>query len=303
MVNSLAIVGAGRVGRALGRRLREQGWRIGAVVARSESTARRAVRAIGGGKACAGMSREVLVARVVLLATPDDEIALVVRQLVEMVQQSGSEELRGAVFLHTSGARDAGVLAALREHGAAVGSMHPLQTFSGVGVPSLEGKFFALEGDAEAVRAARAMVRDLGGRPVKISASKKRLYHAAAALAAGHVLAVEEAATRMLMSAGMKRHEAVRSLLGLTRQVLENFERLGSRAAWTGPLARGDYRVIMAHAEAMSELPAEYMEAYEALNRLGARVLANDAKSTLARLDKISATEQQTRKSRRVERE
>ena len=74
------------------------------------------------------------------------------------------------------------------------------------------------------MRAARAMVRDLGGRPVKISARKKRLYHAAAALAAGHVLAVEEAATRMLMSAGMKRHEAVRSLLGLTRQVLDNFE-------------------------------------------------------------------------------
>jgi|GEM_PF-3353259 len=157
--------------------------------------------------------------------------------------------------------------------------------------------------NAGAVRAARSMVRDLGGRPVKISAHKKRLYHAAAALAAGHVLAVEEAATRMLMSAGMNRHEAVRSLLGLTRQVLENFERLGSRAAWTGPLARGDYRVISAHEEAMSELPTEYMRAYEALNRLGARVLANDATSTLARLDKIAVAERQTRKSRRIARD
>jgi predicted short-subunit dehydrogenase-like oxidoreductase (DUF2520 family) len=303
MVNSLAIVGAGRVGRALGRRLREQGWRIGAVVTRNEGTARRAVRFIGGGKAYAGMSREVLTARVVLLATPDDEIISVARQIAEMLQQSGGGEARSTVFLHTSGALDASVLEGIRERGAAVGSVHPLQTFSGVGVPSLEGKYFALEGDAEAVRAARAMVRDLGGRPVKISARKKRLYHAAAALAAGHVLAVEEAATRMLMSAGMKRHEAVRSLLGLTRQVLDNFERLGSRAAWTGPLARGDYRVILAHAEAMSELPAEYMEAYEALNRLGARVLADDAKSTLARLDKIAVAERQTRKSRRIERD
>jgi len=32
MPNSLAIIGAGRVGRALGRRLRELGWRIDAVV-------------------------------------------------------------------------------------------------------------------------------------------------------------------------------------------------------------------------------------------------------------------------------
>jgi predicted short-subunit dehydrogenase-like oxidoreductase (DUF2520 family) len=308
MLNRLAIVGAGRVGRALGKVLREQGWRIGAVVTRSESTARRAVRFIGGGKAHAGISREILTANVFLLTTPDDEIASVVRQIVQMLRQDGGKKLRRAIFLHTSGALDASILQGLQEQGAAVGSMHPLQTFSGVGVPALEGKYFAIEGDVPAVRAARSIVRCLGGRPVKISAHKKRMYHAAAALAAGHVLAVEEAATRMLMSAGMRRHEAVRSLLGLTRQALENFERLGARAAWTGPLARGDYRVIKAHEQAMSDLPAEYMRAYEALNRLGARVLANDAKSTLARLDKIAVPQtavpgRKTRRSRRLERD
>ena len=303
MVNTLAIVGAGRVGRALGKRLREQGWRIGAVVTRNESTARRAVRVIGAGKPYAGMSHGILAARVVLLATPDDEIASAARQIVQSLRSAGDEKPRAMIFLHTSGALDASILDGLRVHGAAVGSIHPLQTFSGVGVPELEGKYFAIEGDAAAVREARSMVRCLGGRPVQISARKKRLYHAAAALAAGHVLAVEEAATRMLMSAGMKRHEAVRSLLGLTRQVLENFERLGSHAAWTGPLARGDYRVIRAHEEAMSELPVEYMRAYEALNRLGARVLANNAKTTLARLEKIVAPQQRTGKSRRVERD
>src|SRR5256884_4212046 len=41
-------------------------------------------------------------------------------------------------------------LAPVKECGAAVGSMHPLQTFSGVGVPDLEG--FAVEGDVVAVR-------------------------------------------------------------------------------------------------------------------------------------------------------
>ena len=38
MPNTLAMIGAGRVGRALGRRLREAGWRIGAVVTRSEAS-------------------------------------------------------------------------------------------------------------------------------------------------------------------------------------------------------------------------------------------------------------------------
>ena len=95
-----------------------------------------------------------------------------------------------------------------------------------------------------AVRLARQIARALGALPVQIDARKKALYHAAAAFAAGHVLAIEEASVRLLMLAGMKRTEAVRALLQLTRQVLENFERLGPRAAWTGPLARGDYGVV-----------------------------------------------------------
>lgn len=288
MLKSLAIIGAGRVGRALGKRLREQGWRVGAVVTRGEGSARRAVRFIGGGRACAGISPEVLAARVILMATPDHAIAAAAQQMVRVLKQSGGESLHGKVFLHTSGALDASVLKLLQQHGAAVGSMHPLQTFSGVGVPPLDGKYFAIEGDPVAARTARSMVRALGGKTMNIAAGKKCLYHAAAALAAGHALGVEEAATRMLMSAGMQRQQAVRALLGLTRQVLENFERLGSRAAWTGPLARGDYRVIAAHEQALRELPLEYVRAYEALNRLAARVLAGNAKSALAQLDRLS---------------
>ena len=42
MENTLSIIGGGRVGRALGRRLRELGWKIGAVTTRSEASARRA---------------------------------------------------------------------------------------------------------------------------------------------------------------------------------------------------------------------------------------------------------------------
>ena len=284
MENNLAIIGAGRVGRALGRRLRELGWKIGCVVTRREASARRAVRFIGGGKPCAGMKRQILASPVILIATPDDEIPGVAQQLARI----GAEELRGKVVLHTSGALDSRVLDTAREHGAAVGSMHPLQSFSGVTVPSLEGKVFAVEGDARAVRVARQITRALGGSPVRITGSKKVLYHAAAAMAAGHVLAVEEAATQLLVSLGMRRSEAVRALLPLTRQVLENFETLGPRAAWTGPLSRGDYKVVKAHLEALRDSPEEFAEAYDALNGLAARVLAQGVAGMLAELKNVS---------------
>jgi len=284
MQKSLAIIGAGRVGRALARRLCEQGWKIGAVVTRSEASARRAVRFIGAGKGAAGLTRRILASRVILIATPDDAISVVAQELARI----GEEELRGAVVLHTSGALDSSVLNPMRQRGAKIGSMHPLQSFSGVAVPSLEGKIFAIEGEAEAVRVARRIARSLGASPLRITGDKKLLYHAAAAMAAGHVLAVEEAATQLLVSLKMKRSEAVRSLLPLTRQVLENFERLGPRVAWTGPLARGDYNVVRAHLDALRESPKEFAQAYESVNRLAARVLAQNTSDMLAELEKSS---------------
>ncbi len=285
MEKTLAIIGGGRVGRALGRRLRELDWKIGVVVTRSEASSRRAVRFIGAGKPHGGLTRHVLVSLVILIATPDDVISDIARELARI----GAEELRGRVVLHTSGAQDSRALAPLKECGAAVGSMHPLQTFSGVGVPPLEGKVFAVEGDVVAMRTARQVVRALGGSPVHIRGGKKILYHAAAALAAGHVLALLEAATQLLCSVGMNRTEATRALLPLTRQVLDNFERIGPRAAWTGPLARGDYKIVESHLRALHDSREEVALAYEALNRLAARVLAQDTAGTAAELERISS--------------
>ncbi len=272
MRGALAIIGAGRVGRALGKRLHDLGYKIGAVVTRNEATARKAVRSIGGGHARATLSRDVLASRLILICTPDDRIAAVAEELARI----GAEELQGKVVLHTSGALDSETLRVLRDHGASVGSMHPLQSFSGVSIPPLEGKAFAIEGDAAAVKLARQIARALGGLPVQIAGGGKALYHAAASFAAGHVLAIEEAAAQILTYSGMTRSEAVRALLQLTRQVLDNFERLGPRAAWTGPLARGDWGTVYAHMTALEPLPAEFAVAYASLNDLAGIVLGHD---------------------------
>jgi predicted short-subunit dehydrogenase-like oxidoreductase (DUF2520 family) len=253
--------------------MRELGWRIGAVVTRNQSSARRAVRFIGAGTALVGLSRRVLASTCILIATPDCAIEEIANELARI----GGQDLQGQVVLHTSGAMDSSVLHAARSCGASVGSMHPLQTFNGVTVPPLEGKVFAIEGDPMAVRTARKIARALGAAPSQIDARNKPLYHAAGALAAGHTLVVVEAAIQLLMSLGMKRTEAMRALLPMTKQVLQNYERLGPRAAWTGPLARGDYEVVAKHLNVLQQYSQEYRDAYDALNRLAELVLAHDA--------------------------
>ena len=114
MLPTVAIVGAGRVGRALGRRLSELGWRIGAVVCRSDAKARAAVRAIREGQPHSALTRQVVAADVILIATPDAAVRKVAGELARI----GGEEIRGKVILHTSGALDRTALAPLERRGA-----------------------------------------------------------------------------------------------------------------------------------------------------------------------------------------
>src|SRR3984885_4011506 len=118
MLGAMAIIGAGRVGRALGRRLHQLDWKIGAVITRSEASARKAVRFIGAGKARAALTREVLASRLILISTPDDAGVKVAGGLARI----GAEELLGKVVLHTSGALNSNALKAVHEYGAWVGS-------------------------------------------------------------------------------------------------------------------------------------------------------------------------------------
>jgi len=281
----VAIVGAGRVGRALGRRLRELGWRIGPVITQSEATARAAVRAIRGGQPHVGLTRQVLVADLVLIAVPDRTLGEVAQELARI----GGDEWRGKTVLHTSGALDSSPLQPLEQLGAATGSLHPLQTFTGKNVPVLEGVIFAVEGSRTALRTARQVARALGGTAVQVKGRLKPAYHAAGAFVAGHALTLVEAGTRILVSLGFTRRQAARALLPLVRQVLRNFELLGPGAAWTGPLARGDYETIALHAAALEGFPVEYRQAYEALSRLGARVLAREPEQVLCDLGAVFA--------------
>jgi predicted short-subunit dehydrogenase-like oxidoreductase (DUF2520 family) len=283
MTKTLAILGAGRVGRALGRLLNERGWRILVVVARSEAAARKAAKFIRAGRPFAGISHHALAAKIILISVPDDAIPEIAAKLARI----GGQQLRGKIVLHTSGACDASALQPVRAFGAFAASMHPMQTFNGVSVPPIEGKIFAIEGDAPAVRIARSIARSLGGIPVNITAEKKPLYHAAGAFAAGLVLALEEAGVQMLKTSGLPQREALYALLSLSRQVLEHYEKLGPHKAWTGPLSRGDYRVVAANEEAIAHYHPEFLEAYQAVSRLSGHVLAADPAAVLGHLETL----------------
>jgi len=304
MSRTLSIVGAGRVGTSLGKHLRARGWRIGAVVTRSQSTARAAVRRIGAGTplAAAGPLRgselqlrhkafrkrgalapedsalaQLLSSHHILFATPDDVMPAVAQSLADALRNSaGPHALRGKVALHASATLDRSALAPLAQLGAATGSLHPMQAFGGKVIPSLKGVIFGIEGDPAARRLARRLARSLGGIPVVIETADKPAYHAAAVMAGGGIYPLLEASLQLLISVGFTRRRASQTLLPLLRQIFDNIERIGPRAAWTGPLSRGDYAVVAKHMKALRRYPPEFRKSYAALAELAAQVLSKD---------------------------
>jgi predicted short-subunit dehydrogenase-like oxidoreductase (DUF2520 family) len=276
MAHTISIIGAGRVGQTLAHRLRQLGWRIGAVVTQSKKSSQAAVRAIGGGTPHARLTPDALAADILLITTPDGALEHVAKSLANLRH----EKYRAKIALHTSGALDRRVLAPLARRGISTGSLHPMQTFSGRGAPQLKNVIFAVEGDRAARRAAQNIARSLGGIPVTLRGNRKPAYHAAGALVAGHGLALVEAATRTLTGIGFSRRRALQALLPLIRQMLDNYERLGPRAAWTGPISRGDYATVAKHGRALRRYPREFADSYAALSLLAARVLSKRPAAT-----------------------
>jgi predicted short-subunit dehydrogenase-like oxidoreductase (DUF2520 family) len=164
----LAIVGRGRLGRALAHALAGRGYEVDGPLGRGA----------GGSGADA-----------ILLCVPDGQIASAAAVLAP-----------GALVGHCSGATG---LAALSPHEAF--SLHPLMTVTAAGA-SFAGAGAAVAGSTpRALAFARGIADALGMRAVEIDEADRIAYHAAASIASNFLVTLEAAAERLAASAGVDR--------------------------------------------------------------------------------------------------
>jgi predicted short-subunit dehydrogenase-like oxidoreductase (DUF2520 family) len=265
---TVSIVGSGRLGTALARALAAEGYQVEALVARSVGHARRAEKLVGHAtEALSARQLNVLpLSKIILITVPDGEI-LKTATTISKVEASS----RGRTVLHTSGALAAAeVLAPLAAVGFATGSLHPLVSVSDPrsGAQKLRGAYYCIEGDAVATRVARAIVKDLGGQAFHISAEDKPLYHAAAVMASGHVTALVDLATDLLVQCGLDKKTARRVLLPLLESTVTNLSVSEAATALTGTFARGDLDTVKRHLRALAnKRSAAALAAYKLLGR------------------------------------
>jgi len=252
----VGLIGPGRAGQALVRLLSPSKYEIGPVLARTLTSARRVTRQVRLGRPTADY-QDFSSCGLILITVPDDAISEVASWLT-----AASFSFRRKVVLHTSGALDSSVLAPLRTRGAAVGSLHPLQTF-GRRVLSLAGVHFAVEGDETALRMAQSLVTDWQGKLIRIKPNQKPLYHAAATFASPLFTPLMEAAVRLMGRAGVPPKTAMQALQPLLSTTLQNFVHTGQQS-WTGPLARGDEITVRRHLEALAHYNDDLAQYYRA---------------------------------------
>ena len=265
---SVAIVGPGRLGRALALELRRTGYSISEIVSRdtvaSKRKARELARKVDSQSSTSDSAH--LDADLVWFCVPDREIAAASQQLAT------ATVWKKKIAFHSSGALASDELKALRRRGASVASVHPLMTFVSGSIPFLQGVPFAVEGDAAAVRSARRIVRNLGGEAFRIRKQHKAVYHAWGAFTSPLLVATLVTGERLARAAGLSAVQARKKMLPIVRQTITNYEALGPVGAFSGPIVRGDTETVRKHLQALRKVP-QARDAYLALARAAVRYL------------------------------
>ena len=228
------VIGPGRAGTAIERRLRNRGFDA------------RLLRHVDA---------ETSRAEAVVLAVPDQAVADVAAT-VPAGPRLGT--LSGSAPLDALGTRDGRFV------------LHPMQSIVlGRDDDQLDDVWVGISASDQATHDwVHQLVERLDLRPLTIPDGTRPLPHIACVFASNLLIAPLVAALRVCAAAGIDARDAEQALLPLARRAVENALAAGPDAAPTGPLARGDRDTIAAHRRALVAVDPSLDAAYVSLSQL-----------------------------------
>ena len=258
---TIAIIGPGRAGSALGRALHTAGYTIAAIGGRNPDNVRNLANELGA-RACQSPATTIDVADLTILAVPDDVILPLATDMVESLCSAA-----GHAAVHLSGAQDRSALRPLSQQGSLrTGVLHPLQTFrrGPEAVVNVPGTYFGIDAEQPLRDQLSQLARDLHGHPFDLTGVDLALYHAAAVFAANYPITLLAEAIALAAEAGLDPETARRGLTTLLAGAVNNLRDLAPADAITGPASRGDDGTIERHLEALKRDP-ELQRLYQLL--------------------------------------
>ena len=283
-LNNFAIIGAGMVGTAIGFLLKKNGYKVVAVYDKSSAALKRSLPYTGG-KALLNPQEAVQKADYILITTPDDAISSACADIAV------SPAIKGKFVFHMSGAGGLDLLKSAKKAGAAVASIHPVQSFSSIdqAIENIPGSYFGVTTDKKALKPAKNIIRSLGGIPLVISPDQKPLYHAAACFASNYLVSLMSVVESIYQAAGINEKDARKAYLPLVYGSLKNIEKSGSISSLTGPIARGDYSTIKKHITAIKKSLPQYFSLYSSLGLITVKVAQQKGTLSTGQAKRINA--------------
>jgi predicted short-subunit dehydrogenase-like oxidoreductase (DUF2520 family) len=254
------------VGSAIGRALTRLGHAVVAVGGGRGESAGRLAAELDADPIAPPFDRLGHRARLVLVTPPDRLLAETAALL-----QAHAGLRPGALLVQCSATEPAAVLGAGGPGHAGPDtaevhrvSLHPLRPFPDRerDLEHFDGVFFAIEGEESAVSLGGRLARALGGRPAKLEAGDKALYHAAGVLAATGVMGLADAVYRIADRIGLDETFLRAGLLPLMRHAVDAVDGHGLPDGLTGPISRGDVGVVSDHIEALRRQAPDLLPLY-----------------------------------------
>ena len=257
----IGFVGAGTLGRGLALALDGVGCDVVAVSSRTRASAEWLAERIDG---CVALDKAQDVADtcdLVFITTPDGAIAEVAASVSWRAGQG---------VAHCCGASSIELLDTASNTGAAVGAMHPFQTFAALSDPTeaarrLSGVTFAVSATGWLAEFLPSLAERLEGQALSVPDELRPLYHASAVLACGYVGTLLDAAVGLWTRMGYTEEDGVRAVAPLARATVEAIAAAGPVRAVTGPAVRGDAATIAAHLSLLEEHAPELVTLYREL--------------------------------------
>jgi predicted short-subunit dehydrogenase-like oxidoreductase (DUF2520 family) len=264
----ISIIGAGRMGRALGMLFHKQGYRIASVFDLDIEKARQCQIVCNAEKVADQLGFLATESSMIFIAVPDDALPAVSSDLGKSVVVRA-----GTVVAHTSGLLESGVLSPVRKKDVSVNSFHPCFSFTENFRGDIKSAFIALEGDKQGFMRLERIARDIGGRPFILSKQDKITYHTACTLASNYLVALMSLVDLLIgrMDCGYD----IRLMMPLITGTLKNFEIDGARGALTGPIFRGDRITLIKHLDLIKSTDHNMLSAYISFGRLILKIAAD----------------------------
>ncbi len=262
-IQSIAIAGGGRVASAILRSLPPcQPSVLGVHVRSAARWADLRAQALLPDSARNLELAELFQADAIFIAVADDAFEAFVQAL--LAEDPGPQQRKTRFVIHASGSKGQAGLAPFEDRGLELAMMHPLRS-----LPEgsrLDASPLVIQGDEEARESLCALAECMGARPLWCPDLDPALYHAAAALLANGFTALFSAGLQLLRKAGGD-SLGQREALDLVVSALDPLESMMPEAALTGPVHRGDARLVSLHLQALGEGAPELLPLYRALMR------------------------------------